>query len=402
MLKSLAQALIPQKVREWRWERQYQRALPEAARLEDARDRQSPLPDDPGAEKAVVASLGWLARAQDCSTSGDGGVSRHFSLVSGWAESYPETTGYIIPTMISCATDRRDSDLLDRSRRMLDWCVDIQFPDGGFQGGLVSAVPRVPTTFNTGQILLGLCAGTKAFGTTSYESAMHKAASWLRDTQDTDGCWRRFSTPFAQPGEKTYETHVSWGLFEAARLAPGCGYGEAGLRQIKWALTKQTANGWFVDCCLNDPVRPLTHTIGYVLRGLLEAHNFSPDEIVLDAASRTGRAVLSAMQPNGLLPGRLTADWRPAVPWVCLTGSVQIAHCWLLLYQLTDDQAFLDGARKANAFVRRTVKIQGDSNVVGGVKGAFPVSGHYGRYEYLNWAAKFFVDSNLEELRLGS
>ena len=36
-------------------------------------------------------------------------------------------------------------------------------------------------------------------------------------------------------------------------------------------------------------------------------------------------------------------------------------------------------------------------DIAGGVKGSFPVSGGYGPYEYLNWAAKFFVDANLLE-----
>lgn len=40
---------------------------------------------------------------------------------------------------------------------------------------------------------------------------MRRAADWLVETQDADGCWRRHPTPFAEPGEKVYETHVAWG-----------------------------------------------------------------------------------------------------------------------------------------------------------------------------------------------
>ncbi|MCC6718135.1 MAG: hypothetical protein IT555_09630, partial [Acetobacteraceae bacterium] len=46
------------------------------------------------------------------------------------------------------------------------------------------------------------------------------------------------------------------------------------------------------------------------------------------------------------------------------------------------------------------VRISGDPDQAGGVKGSFPVDGDYGRFEYLNWAAKFFIDSNLAEARL--
>ena len=64
---------------------------------------------------------------------------------------------------------------------------------------------------------------------------MHKAANWLVTTQHEDGCWRGHPSPFTSPGENTYETHVSWGLFEAERVAPNKGYGDAGLRQVRWA-----------------------------------------------------------------------------------------------------------------------------------------------------------------------
>ena len=137
---------------------------------------------------------------------------------SGWAASYPETTGYIICSFIDQGLKRGSDDLLDRARRMLDWLVEIQFPEGGFQAGLIDASRPVPVTFNTGQILLGLARGVEVFGD-RYQDAMARAANWLVETQDTDGCWRSASTPLAAPGDKAYETHVSFVFFEAARVA---------------------------------------------------------------------------------------------------------------------------------------------------------------------------------------
>ena len=95
-----------------------------------------------------------------------------------------------------------------------------------------------------------------------YREPMQRAADWLLETQDPDGCWRRHPTPFANPGEKAYETHVSWGLFEAERIAPQRGYADAALANVRWALGNQRENGWPDKCCLRDPARPLTHTIG--------------------------------------------------------------------------------------------------------------------------------------------
>ena len=106
------------------------------------------------------------------------------------------------------------------------------------------------------------------------------------------------------------------------------------------------------------------------------------------------------MQPDGFLPGRLRPDWSGAVPWACLTGTVQIAHCWLTLWQLTGDAKYRDAGFLANEYVRRTVSTAGPPGIRGGVRGSFPISGDYGRFEYLNWAAKFFIDANLLEFEI--
>ena len=355
---------------------------------------------DPGPEAVIASCTKWLCLAQDKSASHDGGVARDFSLQNGWATSYPETTGYIIPTMIAMAHRNGDASLHERARRMLDWCVAIQFADGGFQGGKIDAKPRVPVTFNTGQILIGLAAGAAEYDDPRYLDAMHRAASWLRDSLDDDGCWRKFPTPFAKPGEKAYETHVSWGLFEAERVAPGHGYGPAGLRQVEWALSKQQANGWFASNCLTDADNPLTHTIGYVLRGVLEGYLLSSRPELLQAAIRTANGLIGAIGPAGYMAGRLDRDFGPAAEYACLTGSAQVAHCFFLLYRVTGEARYFAAGQKLTSFVRRTVRLEGDDGRVGGIKGSFPVNGAYGQWQYLNWAAKFCIDVNVLEAEL--
>jgi hypothetical protein len=369
-------------------------SLPRKAKVMKARDLEGLPSDDPGCAKAIAAGLDWLRRAQDQSASNDGGFARDYSLINGWATSYPETSGYIVPTFFAESTN--DADLDKRARRCLDWLVSIQFPDGGFQGGRVDQQPRVPVTFNTGQILLGLAEGAKR--DEKYNEPMRRAAAWLRDTQDTDGAWRKHSTPFAGSGEKAYETHVSWGLFEADRVVSDQGYGEAGLAQVRWALTKQHPNGWFASNCLEDPSAPLTHTIGYVLRGVIEAYLWSKEQTLLDAAIRTADGLLPAIESDGRLPGRLNKDWQGAVDWVCLTGSVQIAHSLFILAREANRPDLIAKAQKLNAYVRRSITLAGDADTNGGIKGSFPVHGDYGRFQYLNWAAKFMIDSCRIEL----
>ena len=372
------------------------RRLPHTAQKELEIDDLGLPTNDPAIDLALKESVEWLGRAQDNSTSYDGGVAREFSLLTGWNSSYPETTGYIIPTLLNYANLRGDETVRLRAKRMLDWLVSIQFPDGGFQGSVIGAVPQIPVTFNTGQILLGLASGTEEFGK-EYREPMRRAADWLVRTQDSDGCWRKHRSPFADPTDKAYETHVSWGLFEAARLEPDNGYAKAAIANIRWSLSLQTVNGWFESCCLSEPEQPLTHTLGYVLRGVIEAYRFTDDEVFLNASLKTADSLLTALRDDGSLPGRLDANWRGTVSWSCLTGNVQIAACWLLLFKYTNETKYRDAAFAANKFVRRTVQMDGRPEIRGAVNGSFPVSGDYCGYEYPNWAAKFFIDSLLME-----
>ncbi|MCK1636925.1 hypothetical protein IVA95_04840 [Bradyrhizobium sp. 157] len=327
----------------------------------------------------------------------DGGVSGFYKLGSGWSASYPETTGYIICSFIDQGLKRGDENLLDRARRMLDWLVEIQFPEGGFQSGLIDAARPVPVTFNTGQILLGLARGAEVFGN-RYHDAMGRAANWLVETQDADGCWRSAPTPLAAPGDKAYETHVSWGLFEAARVAGRQSWGAAGLRQVRWAVSKLQPNGWMADCCLSDSQVPLTHTLGYALKGIVEAYRFSNDRFFLDAAVRFADGLAGCIGQDGYLAGRLRRDWSPAVNWACVTGSSQIAWSLMFLGQNAERARYQALARKLNQFVRGTMLAAGDADVVGGVRGSFPLNGEYFPFAFPNWAAKFTLDANQFEL----
>ncbi len=372
--------------------------LSKAAKLEKAQDSRGLSNQDLGIKAVVQAGVEWICRAQDCSKPNDGGVARHFSLIDGWSASYPETTGYIIPTLLEYYDLTGNEKVRERARKMTDWLVSIQFSEGGFPGGKIGDEPIVPVTFNTGQILFGLTYAQKYFS--QYENSVRIAADWLVNVQDEDGCWRKYESPFAKSGEKVYDTHISWALLEASSILNERQYYDAALKQIRWAISQQHDNGWFDKCCLDDVKNPLTHTIGYTLRGILEAYKFSREKEFLNAAIKCADPIIEVMDDNGRLPGRLNANWYPAVNWVCLTGLVQIAYCWLMLYGFTEEEKYKKAGFRANKYVRKTIEIDKDINTHGAVKGSFPVDGDYGRFQYLNWAVKFMIDSNIFEGKL--
>lgn len=346
-----------------------------------------------GPDAALDAVMEWVARAQD--HSGCDGVSAYYDLRSGgWAAAYPETTGYLIPTLFDYAQVSGKSDFRRRALRMADWETAIQFPEGGVQAGTLDARERVPTIFNTGQVLFGWERAYRETGEARYADSLRRAADWLLACQQEDGAWCCFSSPFSNAGVNTYNTRTAYGLLRAGQLLADDTYIAAARRNVAWACSTALPNGWLPNNCLEDNERPLTHTIAYAVRGILEVSAALGDAAGLDLASRAARAVADAQRADGALPGRLNRDWLASVSWSCVTGNAQMAIIWLRLTELGAESALRANAARAIDFCVRQVDIASTNpGVRGGVKGSFPLDGGYMGYRYPNWAAKFLADA---------
>jgi len=355
-------------------------------------------PEDPEHEPHLVAAIEWLVRAQD--TTPDGGVSRGFSLAwrayfgcRGWQPPYPETTGYIIPTLYGAARRLGRADLAARAERAARWEIEIQLPTGAVRGGVIGE-PESPAVFNTGQVLLGWLAAFEQTGQSGFADAARRAACYLVATLDSDGHWRRGNSQFARADSTLYNTRTAWALAEAgARLNDG-GFTDAAARSLRAAAQLQAQNGWLPSCCLTDPKQPLLHTLAYAIRGLLEGGRVLGEPRLLHAAERAADALRAAVRADGWMSGRYRSDWSPAARWSCLTGQAQMANNWIRLAEITGDPKWLEPVPAVLRFLKRTQnRSSREPGLRGGIKGAWPVGGDYGAYEVLNWATKFFSDA---------
>src|SRR5207244_4170744 len=162
-------------------------------------------PADPTHEPHLVAAIEWLRRAQDATP--DGGLSRGYSLVRhshygrrGWQPCYPETTGYIIPTLYAAARRLGRAELAVRAERAAQWEIEIQLPTGAVRGGAIGE-RESPAVFNTGQVLLGWLTAFDETGQGSFADAARRAARYLVATLDPDGHWRSNNSRFARAAE---------------------------------------------------------------------------------------------------------------------------------------------------------------------------------------------------------
>lgn len=360
----------------------------------------APAPHDLDPARHLTAALDWLMRAQDAGT--DRGVSYGVRFGDEFDASYPETTGYICRTFVEQSELMGRNDLLQRAVEMGDWEIAIQMPEGAVMGGKLTSHPT-PAVFNTGTVLLGWSALIGRTGEARFKVAARRAIDWLLSLQEADGNWIRGNSQFAMLGPNLYNVYAAWGLCEAGLALGDERAVQAAIRNAEFCIGKQHANGWFPDCCLSDPQRPLLHTLAYTMQGLLGIGKLTDRPDFIAAARLTADAEARILREDGHLPGRQTCDFEAAVDWCCLTGSAQTSIVWSELWALTTDDRYRDCARTVNRYLMSRHDIRNDDpRLRGGVPGSWPVTGSYGRLAVLNWATKHLVDALSLEARAES
>ena len=345
----------------------------------------------------LAAAIDWLCRAQDVRDghADAGGVSAGWSFEDGWLPSYPETTGYIIETMLAASKVLQRPELVARAQRMIDWELSIQQADGAFPGHFGEPGSR-PVIFNTGQIMHGMLAGYTQLQREECLSAAVRAGHWLADQQDDDGCWRKFEhndTPHV------YNTRAAWPLLATGLIAGDARLVASARRNLDWALTQQSPCGWFATNAFVPWRSPFTHTIAYAIRGLLESGVLLGEERYLEAAVMAGRGIAATQRPDGWLAGTYKDGWVADASYACLTGVAQMSLNWTRLAQATGAHELRSNARLALAYLKTVHQTEHpDPAVRGGIAGSAPIWGDYSRFEYPNWAAKFFADALMMDM----
>lgn len=352
-------------------------------------------------EVHLLKAAGWLKAAQDAMT--DGGVGGRYLLSEGWTSSYPETTGYIIPTFLRLAKELKDDDYLDRAARAVRFLRRVQLNDGGFPGMEVADGQKIPSPFNTAQIIHGLLAWHEASGDENALNAAKKASEWLISVQDDDGAWRRYCYNGVAT---TYSAHLSCWVAEFGVYVGDARLTSCAERHLDWVLSQVDPETGWVDLCGFDSeqhrerIAP-THTIAYCLWGILTSSKTLQRTDGIDTVRCAAEAILRRLELSGWLPGILDHKWRARSIFTCLTGNAQMSLIWLWLFDRDGDVRFLNAALKALDLVKRAQILSNvNPGLMGGIPGSDPIWGDYIRLGVPSWAAKFFVDALIEKRRV--
>jgi hypothetical protein len=351
------------------------------------------------------AAADWLLRSiQACRGQGSSVFySRWYHPLRGWNWPYPETTGYIIPTLIDYAAFSENDEYKYSAIKQAQWILSLQYNDGALPGGAVKHGKKaMPSVFNTGQMLLGLCAAYDVTQNSPFLDGAHRAAQWLvREIDPNARIWKKHA--YRQGYSPAYYTHVCWPILEVYKRTNDEMIKAGAVEVLNTIASWANNNGTFKNWGFRPDQPAFTHTIGYTLWGFLAASEIQGNDgkLFYSLAECSARIFLDLLKEHGRLAGAYDQNIKGRYWYTCLTGNCQIALTWMKLFEKTGEKHFLDGAIQALEPVMKSQR-KGllDPNIRGTIPGSRPIWGRYLFMRYPNWATKFYLDALMQLSRL--
>lgn len=347
-------------------------------------------------EKHLHQTINWLIK----SAHKKGGSSAYHAPLVGWYKPYPETTGYIIPTLLDYHRFSEYKPAYETALEFGEWLLSIQSDEGYWHAGQHPPQKPEASVFNTGQILFGLVALYKETNDKKWADSLEKTTEWLCKTINEKGHWTIGHYRGFNP---TYYSRVAWAILLAADVLKNKTYQEKAVSVLDYLIQKRNPNGSFSGWGFDEHGPAFTHTIAYTLRGIIES------SIKLENWSKYGGKTELAMEKfynlaelkNGQLAGQYDEQFSTKVAYSCITGNFQIALCLMRWHETNEDLRLMDASSK---LIEYSLKSQAKGfpliSKKGAIPGSKPIWGRYMMFRYPNWSAKFCADALLLYLKL--
>ena len=347
--------------------------------------------------KPTSTELRYLTRARElgrwllASQNKEGGSAAYRWPLFGWADPYPETTGYLIPTLLALGSEFEERRFEVGAASAADWLLRIQLECGAWPAGQFRRGRRnPPSIFNTGQVITGMVAMFEATESSIYLDSASRAAQWMGDQVLAEGLW-----PGGDYGGElmpSYYSHAASPMLKVWQHTGATAVRSSAEAVLDAIALRGNDNGTFDHWGFQAKSMAPTHTIAYTLKGFLEAYQVTGKEIWLKKALLGVEHLVRKTEfTSGRLPGSFDQSWNAGTQTVCLTGNAQIALCALALDEREEDLRLVNASMKLMDVVLRAKNVLLGS----GVGGSHPLWGPYMRFRYPNWSAKYTVDALL-------
>jgi len=257
---------------------------------------------------------------------------------------YPEVTGYFVPTLYEWGE-------IELARTCTRWLQSIQLPDGAFP-----APDGVPYTFDTAQVMRGLCAAFERGEPVS--QSLQRAADWMLTQIQADGRLKTPSTEmWSDIANDLIHTYALFPLVRAGQLLNASNYVEAARFSLEYYKKQRGL----------VPFNRLSHFHAYAMEALVE---LGETDLAQDGMAEVARL----QRADGSIPA------YPDVEWICSTGIAQYAGVW---YRLGE-------AERADRAIAYLLRIQNKS---GGFFGSYGAGAKYIPGAEISWAVKYLLDA---------
>lgn len=331
------------------------------------------------------SAVNWLINSNKI-VEGDG-FPHSFHFFRGWMPPYPETTGYIIPTLILSADKFNTNPATHEIHRSWDWLKKIQSDEGYF-----TDLQGNPQVFDTGQILIGanFLYRNKIINTAD---TIRNSCDWLVKQQSCNG---EFITNSYNRVPHTYYSRVAAALMEAGILIECDKYFDSGLKLLEWVIQNQNKNDWIENMSFSNDY-PYSHTMIYTLEGLFAGYIFTGDTRMLNSIIAFANKLLKSIsETGGIIRSQYNNEFLPVTDEICITGLCQ----WSALCFRLDSLGHSNFRKQGITSLDRAKRLQIKSInklINGGLPGSQPSYGKYMRFSIPNWGVKFFIDALIAE-----
>jgi malonyl-CoA O-methyltransferase len=280
----------------------------------------------------LIKAVGWIK---------DNTVKEKGIIVSSDQKiSYPEVTGYMIPTLYK--TGEREL-----AKQYAAWLMEQQNDDGSF-----SAADGIPYPFDTGQVMRGFL--TVLDDMPEIEEPLKRACSYIINNMAVNG---RIKSFYDDKITEYVHLYVLPPLFESGKRLQENSFIEAAQRSLEYYKSQPDLIEFNV----------ISHFYGYIMEALVD---MGETEL-----AKKGMEVITKLQnKNGLIPAYKDVDW------ICVPGQAQLA---IVYYKL--------GLKKQGDMALDYLKKKQRSG--GGFFGSLGKGAKYFYKKEISWAVKFFIDA---------
>lgn len=339
------------------------------------------------------ATLQWLQRSFDVNNGH--GSSAYYSPLkhpfSKWQRPYPETTGYIIETLLQYNTIYPELKLADTALGGGEWLLSLQLKNGAFPGGYQRY--DEPSVFNTGQIIIGLIKAYEYSLDKRYFKSFRKAVHWLIASLDETNTWR--TGAYVTNYTPAYYTRVIWPVLMANIYLQEEKITERMRSTLVGYQQKVTSVYSVRDWSAFPGEKAFTHFIAYTIRGFMESAILLKDDNLFNVSKNMLEKGINVYKHDGRLAGSYDEEWKGDYSFTCVTGNCQMALNLARLYQETKEEHYLEAAVNIFTDIISAQRISDNPDRHGAIPGSVPLWGKYLRFRYPNHAAKFFLDACL-------